>query len=340
MPYKPKLAALVLQSLGKLQMTDEKLSDLQIRIDNRKFHCHRFHMCACSEFFHILLRTATEKGDTMPVVILTIKGIEPDTFENILGSIYRAENNLTEQNMIDLWHAVSDLQINFLVSECEEFIMNKISLSNYLNIYESAVLLKSERVLKSIYPFLVKHYRDFIRSQTFVAMSLESFEQLLSECGSAIQPPDLLVESIIKWVSHVPETIPGQENGTDLQRETDNASEDDEYMDTYGKSFDSKEMGKQKPLEAIFVRQHGQDGLKLPETDSATRINHVGRLLKEADLDLVTKECLKMLLDNAIVMETRNAREFVHMAVSKRINEPFVENPPGDNAYHKKCLIM
>ncbi|CAL1533192.1 unnamed protein product [Lymnaea stagnalis] len=351
MSFTPLYAAWVIQKLGNLQKTDENLSDLKIRIGDTQFHCHRFHMSACSEFFRVLLGIEESKeNDTKPVdvsepvVVLTIKGIESDTFENILGSIYRAENNLTEQNMIDLWHAVSDLQINFLVSECEEFIMNKISLSNYLNIYESAVLLKSERVLASIYPFLVKHYRDFITSQTFFAMSLEWFEDFLHKCGSAIQPPDLLVESIIAWVSHVPETIPGQENGTDLPKQSDmlNSNKKKRKQKTE-KGEELDDANTRKLTEVVFVKVHGKDGIKAKPIGADTRRSHVGTLLKETNLALVSRECLKTLLETDIVMDRKDAREFVNKTVAQRMESQVPENPNVTEkplARFYLCIVM
>ncbi|KAH9490708.1 hypothetical protein Btru_032840 [Bulinus truncatus] len=58
--------------------------------------------------------------------------------------LYSSANVITKENLFDIWHAANQLQIPFLITECERFAVTIISLENYDEVLEHAFLLESK----------------------------------------------------------------------------------------------------------------------------------------------------------------------------------------------------
>ncbi|KAK0048947.1 kelch-like protein 40 [Biomphalaria pfeifferi] len=129
MGMKQKVACSIVQSLSDFWKCEE-LQDFTVTLDTTKFECHRFLLAACSGFFRGLFRSGMKETELKCV---TVENISSETFELILETLYTANDVLTNDNVIDIWEAAHQLQIYFLITECEEFAIATLSLDNYID---------------------------------------------------------------------------------------------------------------------------------------------------------------------------------------------------------------
>lgn len=145
-----EISIAVLRQLETL-WNEQSILDFNVKINDSVIGCHRVILGACSEFFGCLFRSNMKETKENMV---TLAGITVETFELILKSVYTGVNVLTGDNLIDIWLAVDQLQIDFMINICEKFAVNIISLNNFDKIHKTAQLLNSKPVLDSSRKFM------------------------------------------------------------------------------------------------------------------------------------------------------------------------------------------
>ncbi|KAH9490570.1 hypothetical protein Btru_034136 [Bulinus truncatus] len=169
--------------------------DFTVVVEGLEFPCHKFVLNACSGFFEALLRSDMKERQENKV---TIHGISKEIFKMILDAVYIGSDILTQQNMVDTWNAAHQLQIDFLMSECEDFVTKNINSVNCCSIYFNAVLLQSAKVCDFVLSYMVKHFFSFAVSANFSVLEYEVFLQMLQNKELPVCV-DFQVEAILKW---------------------------------------------------------------------------------------------------------------------------------------------
>ncbi|XP_059138900.1 kelch-like protein 40b [Physella acuta] len=171
----------------------ENYTDFTVKVGDFQFSCHKFVLSSGSGFFEALLRSdIKEKSESC----CTIEGISPEIFGLILDVIYKGTLVLDEENMVEMWRASNQLQIEFLDSVCQIFVSENLTLKNYCRIYAAAKLLNSFGVLAKVKKFVVKNYPRVVGSDVFMEFPFEDFKDLLKNFRIV---EDFVVSSILKW---------------------------------------------------------------------------------------------------------------------------------------------
>ncbi|KAK0041915.1 kelch-like protein 8 [Biomphalaria pfeifferi] len=90
-----------------------------------------------------------------------LPNISSKTFRLILKTLYTGCELLTKYNVLEVWSAVHQLQIHFLMQHCEDFIVDNVTVET-LDLKELTKLIKSDQldvrsedfVLSSIYDWV------------------------------------------------------------------------------------------------------------------------------------------------------------------------------------------
>ncbi|KAK0048945.1 kelch repeat and BTB domain-containing protein 3 [Biomphalaria pfeifferi] len=141
MEIKREVAYGIVQGLSDFWKSEE-LQDFTVTLGTTKFGCHRFLLAACSGFFRGLFRSGMKETELKCV---TVENISNKTFELILETLYTGRGVLTNDSIIDIWEAAQQLQIPFLITECEDFAKATLSLDNYIEYYKTAKLFNSKK---------------------------------------------------------------------------------------------------------------------------------------------------------------------------------------------------
>ncbi|KAH9490569.1 Kelch repeat and BTB domain-containing protein A55 [Bulinus truncatus] len=164
--------------------------DFTVMIDNVEFSCHKFVLNACSGFFETLFQFGNSKKTN-------IQGISIEIFSLILDAIYSGSDVLTQDNMMEMWNAGHQLQIGFLMSECEDFVLKNINSKNWYTVYCNAESLQSKNVLEFAYSFMVKNFFSVVNSENFIKLQYEDVIKILQNKQLPVCA-DFRMEAILK----------------------------------------------------------------------------------------------------------------------------------------------
>ncbi|CAL1540202.1 unnamed protein product, partial [Lymnaea stagnalis] len=190
------VASKVIQCFQKAEARS-KFTDFVVLVDDLKFPCHRFVLSSCSGFFEALLRSdMREKYERQATVI----GITPAAFQLVLDAMYGNCAALTEDNILEVWHASNQLQIEFLIEICETHILKSINVNNYWDIYVNAECLDSVKVMGAVKNYMVQNFFQVASSGEFRKIYFEDFLEILRSDKLPVCT-DFIVESILKWTN-------------------------------------------------------------------------------------------------------------------------------------------
>ncbi|XP_059164122.1 kelch repeat and BTB domain-containing protein 8-like [Physella acuta] len=178
---------------------EKELLDFNVNIDGINIPCHRLMLAACSEFFRCLFRSSMKETHDN---VVTVQGMSVETFNLILKYVYTGENILTVENVINVWRAVDQLQIDFMIDICEKFAINALDLNNLEDIYKTSKLLNAITVLDALKAFMLKHFNDFCKTKTFMELSFEEIHELIIDQDLNANDEDIVLESVFKWVEY------------------------------------------------------------------------------------------------------------------------------------------
>ncbi|XP_059138685.1 kelch-like protein 40a [Physella acuta] len=268
----------------------ENFTDFTVNVGDFQFSCHKFVLSSGSGFFEALMRTdMREKSESS----CTIEGISPEIFGLILDVIYKGTDVLDEENMVEMWHASNQLQIHFLISRCEKFIKQNITLQNYWGIYEGAKLLDSLVVLTKVKQFIINNYPMFVGSDAFMEIPFEEFKDLLKHFGIV---EDFVVNSVLKW-----------------------AYSDDSYLTPEP----DKRIRKLRVDQVDTVLRNAlckkvDDGTEEDEKMSLRRL-YLGQLFSAISLKDISTACLSKLMKNKFVINNKEAITLVLKQAASRL---------------------
>ncbi|BFZ20961.1 hypothetical protein BsWGS_24000 [Bradybaena similaris] len=301
----PEIACGIVGNIGQLWL-DGQFNDLQIHVGDFLFDCNRFILCACSKFFKVLLKSEVKGEGEHPIRQVTIRGISPEIFQLVLKTVYQGENGLSTENMIKFWHAVHQLEIPFLISKCETFLSSHLTVENFVNIYQNALLLKSTNITKIAHHFVAKNLESFKELDILLQQPASYIEEIIGDDSLVGQSQNHVVEFILKWVNYElcaseGEHVSPDSTVEDLSAQTNEVTENKD---------DSVEVIFQKPC-ATFEDDNDRNLFG----QSLVRKQFLGKLLKQVRFAEVNQDSLEMLSDNDLVMGSKETRDIVKQAL-------------------------
>ncbi|XP_059159784.1 kelch repeat and BTB domain-containing protein 3-like [Physella acuta] len=287
-----KMAAGVFTCIGEKE-SRERFTDFTVVVQDVIFRCHRFILSACSKFFEALLRTDMKETSEGTVAL---GGMEPATFSLILDVLYAGANILTTENMFVVWHAANQLQIDFLIKTCEEFVIKNMTSSNCWTVYDEATKLDSAKVLRDVRKYLAVNLADVIVSDSIMCLSLDDIIGILQHQSRTVCT-DFSVFCLLRWA----------------------CAETDSIRVLFKATHPHHVMMKQK-----YNHQGTQEVTCIPQlspvdTETAVyRRSCLSQLLDKVDLTQASVDCLTYLMTNEFVADHRDAILRVNRASAQR----------------------
>ncbi|KAH9489968.1 hypothetical protein Btru_035408 [Bulinus truncatus] len=249
----------------------------------------------------VLMRSQDTRSKSKHCENLVIRGINSDIFALVLDAIFKGENKISDTNVIEMWYAAHHLQINFLIQKCETFIVDHMTVINYLHFYPHAAKLKSETVLDNIREIMVMNFDDFRQTETFLKLPVDHLVAVVKSEGFSSY--DSVAESILQWVEY--------EEVSDADAQLPKPG--DKNKDCHQEKNTLIEVEQVRSIEVLFNNEN------LILEKSVDRKELVGRIMTNVNLGLVGKEGIKILIHNDLVMDNRDARSIVCKALSAQV---------------------
>ncbi|KAI8770724.1 kelch protein 40a isoform X2 [Biomphalaria glabrata] len=301
MVIKREVAYGIVQGLSDFWKCEE-LQDFTVTLGTTKFECHRFLLAACSGFFRGLFRSGMKETELKCV---TVEDISSETFELILETLYTGHGVLTNDNVIDIWRAAHQLQITFLIRECENFVIKTLSFENYVDYFLNSRLLNSETVSQTVWSFILKNSNDFFRTHCFNELPLNDVLNVIRSQDLVVKSEDDVINAILRWVEFTSikdhgETNQNVQNKVEKRGETNTLKavvdkHDDKCSDTCNNM-------------AVSSRHEKEEELF---TSNGNRRKYLFTLLSSARLCLTSQTCLDKLVRHPLVCDNTKTKDLV-----------------------------
>ncbi|CAL1539777.1 unnamed protein product [Lymnaea stagnalis] len=327
---KPKIACAIIEGISYVK-EDEELQDFVVEVEGKEFKCHRLILSACSEFFRGLLRSRMKESQKQRT---KLEGVSMETFATILETLYTGCENLTRDNMLNVWQAADQLLIKFvsdncvdfitsnfcnetiisvwkvasqlrnnnIIELCETFLRNNTTLANWEIIYSTANFLGSDLILSHVRDFIKKNYEHVIKCNAFLCLLYNDLLEIIQSQDLVVSCEDVVIESIFKWIKC---------DRTDNSEATAVGLSQNEKDDSFG------------VRQGAYNTQIFHDGQHQPEGDAnentvaitefsiQDRQEHFKSLFFKTRLSLVNSVTLEKLSRDTLVMGNETTREMV-----------------------------
>ncbi|XP_059170045.1 uncharacterized protein LOC131951703 [Physella acuta] len=261
--------------------TNKLLCDVTVKVQDEIFECHRLLLAVASDFFLALFRSGM-KEVTENVVVL--HDISSEAFHLILKGLYTGANVLSAENYIDVWRAAHQLQIQTVIQLCENFASKNITADTWETIYTIATSLQSERVLAKLQEYMVNNFNEVCISPIFLQLTFEDLRDLIKSQDLVVSSEDLVLESVIRWVTYDPKV---KNERKDFTKQTD---EDASTRESTSKNVMLDKIGSRK----VYLK----------------------KLLRKVRTCLVSPLVLSSIRKMDFLSEDRDSRDIIDYAIS------------------------
>ncbi|XP_059164123.1 kelch-like protein 41 [Physella acuta] len=289
----------------------KQLIDFTVKIDKESIECHRFILAACSDFFQALFNSGMKEVTDN---FVTLKDISVAEFELILKAIYTGVDILTLDNFIEVWRAVHQLQIHFMIDLCEKFAIKSISMDKWQSIYKNAHLLNSKPVLTDLHLFMLQNFEKICHDPTFMLLQFDEIHDLIKSQDLVANIEDSVLETVINWVDH-DENIDScddafnQASNIEDEVETNDTKENNNGSDLKDEETDTDFMNNE-----CVTRDTNKQDNEVDNTYLSTRKDKLTELLTSVRTCLVSPSVLSRMFKHRLVINNNDAKNIIFTA--------------------------
>ncbi|KAH9496668.1 hypothetical protein Btru_009993 [Bulinus truncatus] len=261
---------------------DEIYSDYTVEVENKIFPCHRFVLSACSPFFRGLLRSDMREKERNGIHLTNMSS---ETFKVIYGFLYHHDNGLTAENILEVWKAADFLQIDFIVTACQQIALDNINEINCHKYYWHGKLMDQNLTAK-ILKLITCNFDQFKDNQCVMEHEGEELLRMVRDTNLYTVREEYVVDTILKWVSH--------------------STDDDTHSPAATLSVTPD---KDKDIETIS--HQFTECMILPSDSGILRMDYLLQMLSVARLTALSRAYLVYLYHHHLLQDNRDARELI-----------------------------
>ena len=180
------------------QANDEEFSDITLQVEDETFNAHRNVLAAVSDYFRKMFTIDMKEENNQ---VISIKFVTARAFKEILDSIYTNRIVLSEDNLTEILHAASMMQIKHVLNAATTYMQNRVSVSNWYFFKDLATLYSFEELLKIIHQFILRNIEELSNGDRFLELSLNDIEELLKSDNLNIDDEYEAFNILVKWIN-------------------------------------------------------------------------------------------------------------------------------------------
>ncbi|XP_077517676.1 kelch-like protein 8 [Amblyomma americanum] len=190
------------QSFRRLRQffDDGQLCDVQLRVGNRSWRCHRLVLACCSPYFHAMFTTPLAESQQQEV---TIGDIDEVAMDKLIQFAYTGVVQLTVEGVQALLHASSVLQMEPLTRACSGFVRAHLEPANALGVWQFAESHGLRGLARSAELFARGNFPKVVSSgREFLALGTQHMARLLAAADLNVESEAQVYEALMSWVRH------------------------------------------------------------------------------------------------------------------------------------------
>ena len=180
------------------QTNDKEFSDITLQVEDETFNAHRSVLAAVSDYFRKMFTIDMKEKNNR---VIPIKTVTARAFKEILNSIYTDKIVLSDDNLTEILHAASMMQIKHVLNAATTYMKNTVSVSNWYFFKDLATLYSFEELLKIIHQFILRNMVEISNGDRFLELSLNDIEELLKSDDLTVDDEYEAFNILVKWIN-------------------------------------------------------------------------------------------------------------------------------------------
>ncbi|XP_055375391.1 uncharacterized protein LOC129608092 [Condylostylus longicornis] len=186
--------------IGLTRLREEQMFfDVTIIAGTKKLRAHKIILCAASPYFNAMFTGSFVENNHSEV---TLQDVDEEMVELLINYMYSGQLPFDSDNVDRVLLTAQFLQVDSAVHLCLTHIKEKTSVKNCLNLICFAGKHSLKNLCDALIEFIAKNFDKLFNSEDFCKINFLEFKRLFSDKRITSYPPDVILSTIARWVSH------------------------------------------------------------------------------------------------------------------------------------------
>ncbi|XP_005091272.1 kelch-like protein 9 [Aplysia californica] len=187
----------VLEGLQQLRQM-RQLFDVTLVADSQEFPAHRVVLASCSDYFRAMftdgLRESTESR-------ISLNGLSATSTAHLIDFAYNSSINIDSDNVYDVLSGATHVQILPVISACENYLREHLTLDNCVHTAQVAELFSLHLLEQHVFNFICRNWDNFCTNEDFCSLTPQFLVSLLSSGYPVNCSESDVLRSVLGWFS-------------------------------------------------------------------------------------------------------------------------------------------
>lgn len=127
----------------------------------------------------------------------------------IIEFAYTGSVSVTEDNAQELLLAADQLNVMDIVQIACDFLGEQLCPKNCIGIFQFTNICFASELQHKAYRCIIDHFEEVVFSEEFLQLSVQELTDILDRDDLNVRKESSVYESILRWITHVPEKRKG-----------------------------------------------------------------------------------------------------------------------------------
>lgn len=156
-------------------------------------------MCAASPYFKSLLTGPLCDRDKN---VITIDGIAGAELEAFIEFSYTGKIDINDDNVDDVVAAATMLQFGDVENMCEEFLLEQLTESNCLGLWQLGEQYELQAVKKAALDMVLHNFDSIVKIEEFYNLKVMGLQMLLANDDVFVFSEEDIFNAVVQWVQY------------------------------------------------------------------------------------------------------------------------------------------
>ena len=174
------------------------MTDVILIAENVNIAAHKLVLAASSEYFLAMFTRFDEANKER----ISIKDINGKALQLLIDYIYTGKIEVSEENVGNLLHAASLLQLNAVVNLCFKFLKLHLNPSNSIKVIALADMYNCRGLFKLSLAFIKNFFSSVAETPDFLKLSCKQLCDIVSNNNLVVVQEETVYHAVLRWINH------------------------------------------------------------------------------------------------------------------------------------------
>ncbi|XP_078492391.1 kelch-like protein 12 [Ciona intestinalis] len=181
------------------QRNNTDYCDVTLIAEGQKFPAHRAILAASSKYFHTMFKSQMKEKFEKEI---RIKEVTKIAMEQVIAFIYTNKVLLSEENIDEVLHAASLMQVQDLLALVIKYLSDEISPINCLHYRQLGILYSLNDLVSDCDRCIWENFDQVSTQEKLFEFDEVEMEKLISSDELVIESEEVVYECLVGWVKH------------------------------------------------------------------------------------------------------------------------------------------